>query len=192
MKKGCSWVSPCTVLLVATTLASAAGQSKKLPLPGTVFSVQGRTAFVIEPPESSRRSGPMPWVWYAPTLRNLPGNAERWMFDRFFAAGVAIAGVDVGESYGSPEGCAGFQALYAELTSRRGYDNKPVLLARSRGGLMLYSWAIEHPDAVGGIAGIYPVCNLASYPGIARAAENDCCCHTTSPPLEKSRLSKET
>ena len=35
---------------------------------------------------------------------------------------------------------------------------------------MLYNWAVEHPDSVGGIAGIYPVCNLTSYPGVERAA----------------------
>ena len=50
------------------------------------------------------------------------------------------------------------------------YARKPVLLARSRGGLMLYNWAVEHPESVAGIAGIYPVCNIESYPGIARAA----------------------
>ena len=35
---------------------------------------------------------------------------------------------------------------------------------------MLYNWAVEHPNCVGGIAGIYPVCNIASYPGLAKAA----------------------
>ena len=35
---------------------------------------------------------------------------------------------------------------------------------------MLYNWAVEHPNAVGGIAGIYPVCNVESYPGLAKAA----------------------
>ena len=34
---------------------------------------------------------------------------------------------------------------------------------------MLYNWAVEHPDCVGCIAGIYPVCNLNSYPGIDKA-----------------------
>jgi hypothetical protein len=112
----------------------------------------------------------MPWVWYAPTLKGLPGSVEEWMFERFLAAGIAIAGIDVGESYGSPSGRASYQALYAELTTKRGYGEKPALLARSRGGLMLYNWAVEHPESVGGIAGIYPVCNLASYPGTTRAA----------------------
>ncbi|MHC5025207.1 MAG: alpha/beta hydrolase family protein [Planctomycetota bacterium] len=92
------------------------------------------------------------------------------MFERFLAAGVAIAGIDVGESYGSPAGRAGYQALYETLTTKHGYGRKPVLLARSRGGLMLYNWAAEHPEFVGGIAGIYPVCDLSSYPGIERAA----------------------
>ena len=34
---------------------------------------------------------------------------------------------------------------------------------------MLYNWAAEHPDSVGGIAGIYPVCNLRSWPGLDKA-----------------------
>lgn len=134
------------------------------------FEIAGAKAFVLEPPQSSRIEGPMPWVWYAPTLSRLPGREEQWMFQRFHARGIAIAGVDVGESFGSPKGRAVYQALYKHLTGQRGYSKKPVLLARSRGGLMLYNWAVEHPKSVGGIAGIYPVCNITSYPGLARAA----------------------
>lgn len=135
------------------------------------FTVADHQAFVLEPPESSRIDGPTPWVWYAPTLgKRHPSRDEQWMFDRLHAKGIAVAGVDVGESFGSPKGRAIYQALYDELTKNRGFSDKPVLLARSRGGLMLYSWAVEHPHCVGGVAGIYPVCNIASYPGIARAA----------------------
>ncbi|MFT5732219.1 MAG: hypothetical protein ACJA2W_000722 [Planctomycetota bacterium] len=143
---------------------------KVLPRPGTVFQVEGRTAFVIEPKASARRAGPMPWVWYAPTLQGLPGQEEGWMFDQLLDAGIAIAGVDVGESYGSPEGTVGMQALYERLTTARGYAARPVLLARSRGGLMHYGWAVQHPQHVAGIAGIYPVCDLTSYPGVPGAA----------------------
>ena len=143
---------------------------KTLPLPGEVFEVEGRTAFVILPAaENLHTNRPTPWVWYAPTLPNLPEARESWMFERFLAAGIAIAGVDVGESYGSPPGRAGFSALYRELVERRGFSRKPCLLARSRGGLMLYNWAAEHPESVGGIAGIYPVCNLRSWPGLDKA-----------------------
>lgn len=141
---------------------------KRLPLPGEVFLVQGRTAFVIPPKTVSEQ--PTPWVWYAPTLPNLPGDAERWMFERFTQAGIAIAGIDVGESYGSPEGQRLYSALYRELTEKRKFSSKPVLLGRSRGGLMTLGWAVENPDKVAGFAGIYPVCNLASYPGLERAS----------------------
>ena len=142
--------------------------SKDLPLPGEVFEIQGRTAFVIAPPGGVKKN--LPWVWYAPTLPRLPGGAEVWMFERFLAQGIAIAGIDVGESFGSPNGRKLYSALYDHLTKERGFGGNPVLLARSRGGLMLYSWAVENPDSVGGIAGIYPVCSVASYPGVDRAA----------------------
>ena len=170
MRKQAAWAYLLGVLLLSGLAELASGQTKQLPRPGEVFTVGERTAFVIEPPASARREGPMPWVWYAPTLEGLPAEEEAWMFDRFLAKGVAIAGIDVGESYGNPKGRAGYQSLYEFLTTKRGYGTKPVLLARSRGGLMLYNWAVEHPRCVGGIAGIYPVCSLASYPGVSRAA----------------------
>ena len=149
---------------------SGMDEQTSLPTGPDTFNVAGHRAFVMEPPETMRRAGPMPWVWYAPTLPKLPGQAENWMFERFQRSGIAIAGIDVGESYGSPSGSAKFQELYKELTENRGYASKPVLLVRSRGGLMLYNWAVQHPESVAGVAGIYPVCNIASYPGIARAA----------------------
>ena len=34
---------------------------------------------------------------------------------------------------------------------------------------MLYNWAAENSASVACVAGIYPVCNLVSYPGIKRA-----------------------
>src|SRR6516165_3215929 len=143
--------------------------SKKLPMPGEVFEVGGHTAFLILPKPERRVAG-MPWVWYAPTLPGLPGAEETWMFQKFLDAGIAIAGIDVGESYGNPEGRAIFTSFYRELVDQRRFSKRPCLLARSRGGLMLYNWAVEHPEAVGCIAGIYPVCDLRSYPGIDKAS----------------------
>jgi len=93
-----------------------------------------------------------------------------WMFERFLAAGIAIAGIDAGESYGSPAGCALYDALYDHLTAARGLSARPVLLARSSGGLMTLAWAAVRADRVAAFAGIYPVCDLRSYPGLAQAA----------------------
>ncbi len=140
--------------------------NKSLPLTGEAFKFNGCEAFAILP---SGAKADTPWVWYAPTLRGLPGKAEVWMFQRFLDAGIAIAGIDVGESYGSPQGREIYSDFYNYLVLTRNFSKKPCLLARSRGGLMLYSWAVENPQSIAGIAGIYPVCNIASYPGIVRA-----------------------
>ncbi|MEI7899480.1 MAG: glycosyl hydrolase [bacterium] len=158
------------LMLTSAWGADTPKPQKALPLPGEVFEVEGRTAFTILPAaENLHTNRPTPLVWYAPTLPNLPETRERWMFERFLTNGIAIAGVDVGESYGSPQGRALFTAFYRELVERRGFSRKPCLLARSRGGLMLYNWAVEHPESVAGIAGIYPVCDIRSWPGLDKA-----------------------
>jgi len=135
------------------------------------FEVAGRPAFMILPPAEKRRL-PLPFVMYAPTFdRSLPNEPdEGWMIGRFLDAGIAIAGIDIGESYGSPAGIATYNAFYEHLTaSNEMFAPKACLLARSRGGLMLYNWAVENPEKVACIAGIYPVCDLRSYPGLAKA-----------------------
>jgi hypothetical protein len=90
-------------------------------------------------PVTSRRTTPQPWIFYAPTLAPYPDRHERWMHERFVAAGVAVAGIDVGEAYGSPASHALFDALYRELASTRGFAARPCLLGRSRGGLWVTS-----------------------------------------------------
>lgn len=159
----------CLISAFLWSTAVAEPAAKALPMPGELFSVAGRPAFLIAAnPKADGKS--KPWVWYAPTLPNYPGAEERWMFEKFRDAGIAIAGIDVGESYGSPAGRELFTQLHVEMTEKRGYSRKPVLLGRSRGGLMTLCWAAENRDKVAAFAGIYPVCNIASYPGVAKAA----------------------
>lgn len=141
---------------------------KELILPGKAFKVSGRPAFVLQPAKPQAK--PRPWIMYAPTLPAYPDEHEKWMHQQFLDAGIAVAGIDIGEAYGSPQGRKHFDALYREMTQKRGYAEKPCLLGRSRGGLWVSSWAIEHPDKVAGIAGIYPVFDLRTYPGLDRAA----------------------
>ena len=158
-------------LAISFQLASAEEPApiKKLILPGEAFLLRDRPAFIFWPPEPQRRR-PQPWILYAPTLAAYPDAHEKWMHEQFLAAGVAVAGIDVGESYGSPQGRELFTALYDELTGRRGFAARPCLLGRSRGGLWVTSWACDHPNQVAGIAGIYPVFDLRTYPGLAKAA----------------------
>jgi dipeptidyl aminopeptidase/acylaminoacyl peptidase len=151
------------------TAADAQGPLKNLGLPGDSFEVAGHPAFVLLPEPGSRRT-PQPWIMYSPTLPAYPDKNEKWMHEQFLAAGVAVAGVDVGEAYGSPKGREAFTALYRELTAKRNFATRPCLLGRSRGGLWAASWAADHPEWVAGLAGIYPVFDLRTYPGLAKAA----------------------
>lgn len=142
----------------------------KLDLPGMTFAVEGCRAFVFLPPEE-KRATPQPWIFYAPTLPGYPDEAERWMHQQFLEAGVAVAGIDVGEAYGSPASHKKFAALCDKLIEDNGFAPKPCLLGRSRGGLWVTSWAAANPDRVAGIGGIYPVFDFRTYPGVAKASE---------------------
>jgi pimeloyl-ACP methyl ester carboxylesterase len=157
------------VIVVASVSVRAAEPTKALVVPGEVFAVEGRTAFVFTAEAAAVPAGPRPWIMYAPTLAAYPDNAERWMHERFTRAGVAVAGIDSGESYGSPDGVKAMEALHAEMV-RRGYAEKPAFLGRSRGGLWAGSWAIAHPELTAGVGGIYPVYDWRTYPGVEKAA----------------------
>jgi len=164
-----SLISPKTLAQQASDQAAANPPVKELILPGETFLIDGRPAFILYPDERLRAT-PQPWVHYAPTLPGYPDEHEKWMHEQFLAAGVAVAGIDMGEAYGSPAGQKGMTALYDELTRRRGFATKPCMLGRSRGGLWASSWSIANPDKVAGIAGIYPVFDFRTYPGLDAAA----------------------
>lgn len=142
---------------------------KTLILPGESFLVENRPAFILWP-ENSLRSTPQPWVFYAPTLAAYPDSHEKWMHEQFLAAGIAVAGIDVGEAYGSPASRKLFDTFYTEMVDKRGLAKKPCLLGRSRGGLWVTAWACDHPERFSGLAGIYPVFDFRTYPGLNNAA----------------------
>lgn len=141
------------------------------------LEVDEHDAFILKPAKP-KADGDKPWVWYAPTLLAAreedwmsPGARHAWIFKRLLAGGVYVAGVDVGESYGSPAGRAVYDRFYERLVTRYEFSPKPGLLPISRGGLMAYNWAANRPDCVSCIGGIYPLCNLAAYPPLERIAK---------------------
>lgn len=104
---------------------------------------------------------------YAPHVvaESLPSFQERtFYFQQFVDAGIAVAGIDSGESNGGIESVASCTRLFQAMITR-GYSSTPVMFARSRGGLWSYNWAIANPNNVSAIAGIFPAGDLLSYPG---------------------------
>lgn len=127
------------------------------------FAVREWRGFVLLPTAPAPAS--RPWVWYAPTFVNdtypLPKQLHAWYSERLLAAGIHVAGVDVGESWGSPAGRAGFSAFHRACTERFGLADETILWPQSRGGLQCYNWAAERPECVRAIGGIYVLVNLA-------------------------------
>ncbi|MBM3953878.1 MAG: alpha/beta hydrolase [Planctomycetes bacterium] len=165
-----------TVAGALSSLAALAGPGAalgaaegRLTLPGESFTVTDHRAFLFAAAGEAPAAGRRPWILYAPTLPAYPDEAERWMHEQFTRAGVAVAGVDTGESYGCPAALAVTEALHAEMV-RRGYSSRPAVLGRSRGGLWAAAWVIAHPEWSAGLGGIYPVYDWRTYPGIERAA----------------------
>jgi hypothetical protein len=132
----------------------------KLPRVAETFEVDGHKAFLYPAPEPAKGK---PWLWYAPTLKGVSLAGRKMYFESFLRAGIGIAGFDLGEVRGGPGSTAKFTLFYDEMV-RRGWSPKPILLGQSRGGIMTLAWAFRHPDKVRAWVGIYPVCNLTSYP----------------------------
>ncbi len=131
------------------------------PKKADVFEIEGNKAYVFAAPKPAKGK---PWVWYAPIVKgDFIIVKHKAYFDAFMNAGIAVAGFDLGEVRGAPGSTAKFTPFYNEMV-KRGYSPKPILLGQSRGGIMTLAWAFRNPDKVQAWAGIYPVCNLASYP----------------------------
>jgi hypothetical protein len=132
----------------------------KLPRVAETFEIEGYKAFVYSAPKPVKGK---PWVWYAPTLKGVSLVGRKLYFESLMHAGIGIAGFDLGEVRGAPDSTAKFSLFYDEMV-RRGWSPKPILLGQSRGGIMTLAWAFRNPDKIRAWVGIYPVCNLTSYP----------------------------
>lgn len=184
MRSGLLW-GACFVLVFAAGCGSLTGrgessfrdtcvESRQFGATRLDFPVGGGKGFIILPPQV-RSDASRPWVWIAPTFidhpqprKEVPRDDHGWICRQLLSNGFYICGVDVGESYGSPEGRRLYSSLYERVVQEFALDGEACLLCQSRGGLMAYNWAAENPQRVKCIAGIYPMCNLQGYLGAAR------------------------
>ena len=169
----CRWLMVITLIMGSVTIfgeVPATTESTQFDAKRLDFSLAGGRGFIIAPPVL-RHENNHPWLWYAPTfIDSLPNARHDCYLKPLLDAGFFIAGVDVGESFGSPKGTAIYDAFYTYVVETFNLSPKASLLPQSRGGLMLYSWAVEHPESVACVAGIYTVCSFTSYPGVDQAA----------------------
>ena len=180
--------------------AGASTMSQQFGAERLDFWVVGCRAFLIEPTQPTP-DGSKPWLFFAPTFMgehptdpdmnpsknihpadadtpiNLPVDrpdraTNAWLFTRLLTNGFHICGIEVGESMGNPKGRRQFTDFHHFLQTNYKLSAKACLYAQSRGGLMLYNWAAEHPEWVQCIGGNQPVCDLKSYPGLQKASRH--------------------
>ena len=149
-----------TTLLCIALLGLPAVAQDPLPKTAETFEIDGHKAFVYAAP---RPAEGRPWLWYAPTLKGVSIVQRKLYFESLMHAGISIAGFDLGEVRGAPASTAKFTLFYDEMV-KRGWSPKPILLGQSRGGLMMLAWGMRNAEKVRAFVGIYPVCNLASWP----------------------------
>jgi lysophospholipase L1-like esterase len=164
-----SRIALCVLCCALGHSAEAAGKKKIFPPNSKFLQVAGHEGYLALP-EGVEEGQKTPWLWHCPSDYNLPGRLEQWMMKTCLDNGIAVAGINLKGDFGTPAGRKIQTAFYKELTENHGVTKKVCMLARSYGATQMYNWAVEHPKSIACLAGIYPVCNLASYPGLKSAA----------------------
>lgn len=101
-----------------------------------------------------------------PSNSTHPSKSYNWLFTNLLKFKYFICGIEIGETFGNRSGIEVFNRFYKYIVPKYALDEKVILLCQSRGGLMHYNWAIENAEKVLAIAGIYPACNLESWPNL--------------------------
>ena len=141
-------------------------EAPALPFPGKktiwhgyaryTFSRHGRKCIVVVPKEAAPGK---PWIWRARFFGHQPQTDLALL-----ARGWHVAYCDVANLYGSPKAVAIWNDFYDYLTTRHGFARKVVLEGMSRGGLIIFNWAIANPGKVACIYADAPVCDFKSWP----------------------------
>jgi pimeloyl-ACP methyl ester carboxylesterase len=143
---------------------------KQIDVPGIVSDYHGfvrydfkhkdRYAIIVTPHKVATG---IPWIWRARFFAHEPQTDLALLKNGFHLVYIDVAGL-----YGSPQAVAIWNEFYAFLTDSLGFCPEPALEGLSRGGLIIYNWAIQNPDKVACIYGDAPVCDLKSWPGPER------------------------
>ncbi len=121
------------------------------------FEVGGRDCKVVCPEDAAPGN---PWIWRARFWAHEP-QTDLALLER----GFHVAYIDVAGLFGNPEAVAHWDEFYDYVTKRFGFSDKPALEGMSRGGLIIYNWAIANPEKVACIYADAPVLDIRSWPG---------------------------
>ena len=123
---------------------------------GAEFNYLGMSCKVVLPEKAAAGH---PWVWRARFWGHEP------QFDlALLERGYHVVYCDVANLYGNWVAVERWNRFY-DLMQRAGLAKKGILEGMSRGGLIIYNWAVANPDKVAGIYADAPVLDGFSWPG---------------------------
>lgn len=124
------------------------------------FIYNDRLCIIVAPRVTAEGT---PWIWRARFFTHEP-QVDLALLNK----GFHLVYADVADLFGSPQAVEIWDRFYKYLIETHGFAKKAVLEGLSRGGLIIYNWAIKNPDKVFCIYGDAPVCDLKSWPGVER------------------------
>lgn len=122
---------------------------------GYEFDNNGVQYYIVEPHQVAKGN---PWIWRARFWGHEP-QTDIDLLER----GFHLAYCDVGNLYGSPKAVERWDTFY-KLAVKAGLNKKTVLEGMSRGGLIVYNWAVKNLSKVACIYADAPVMDLGSWP----------------------------
>ena len=124
------------------------------------FEFKGRKGIIVQPQQAADQK---PWIWRARFFGHEP-QLDLALLNR----GFHLAYIDTVDLFGSPSAVGIWNSYYHFLVGEKGLHAKPILEGMSRGGLMIYNWAVQNPTRVSGIYADAPVLDFRSWPGGGR------------------------
>ena len=121
------------------------------------FEYKDRQCRIVAPKRAAEGN---PWLWRARFFGHRP-EVDLALLNK----GFYVAYMDVADLYGSPKAVGLWDDFYDLLTTRYHFAPRVALEGMSRGGLMVFNWAAEHPERVACIYADAPVCDIKSWPG---------------------------
>jgi pimeloyl-ACP methyl ester carboxylesterase len=121
------------------------------------FPLHDRPAIVVEPKTVAEGR---PWIWRARFFGHRPELDIALLKD-----GYHVVYCDVSNLFGSPAAVKHWDNCYKTLTTQYQLGPKPVLEGMSRGGLIVFNWAVSNADKVSCLYVDAPVCDIKSWPG---------------------------
>ncbi|MDA0590946.1 MAG: prolyl oligopeptidase family serine peptidase [Planctomycetota bacterium] len=99
-----------------------------------------------------------PWIWRARFWGHEPQTDIALL-----KKGFHVAYCDVANLWGNEEAIRRWDRFYKFLTTEHGFSRRPALEGMSRGGLIIYHWAIKHPTQISCIYGDAPALGIRPY-----------------------------